>query len=146
MKLELGGGRFPQEGFVSLDLEKFTDSTIVHNLEEGLPLISEKVTEILADNVLEHINNLIPLMNQCHDVLEPGGLFKIIVPLFPTIGAIKDPTHVRFFIEESFDYFDQDWDYERQPDYGIKKWKVLLKTIEGDDDYKYITVFMKKEK
>ena len=106
---------------------------------------NNSLEQIVADNVLEHINNLIPLMNDCYDKMKPFGQFKIVVPLANTVGSIKDPTHVRQFLPESFDYFDLEWDYERQPDYGIKKWHVECShQVDQDRDYKYLAVTLRK--
>ena len=158
-KLELGSGKFPREGFTGIDIIDFGNN-IVWDLEKGLPsdIESNSVEEIVADNVLEHVKDLIQLMNDCNRVLVKGGTFEIIVPLFPTIGAIKDPTHVRFFVEESFDYFDKAWDYEKQPEYGIRKFNVVSKeridpsdykvtedtTFSGNGKYVYLKVILRK--
>lgn len=158
--LELGGGESPKPGYVSLDIKKFNWWTVVWNLEDGLPtkkkfsffkkyaIQLESVTNIFADNCLEHIHNLIPLMNDCYDVIAPKGKFLIIVPLASTTGDWKDPTHVRHFVPESFDYFDIDWNYGRQPNYGIKKWKVLEKEVFVPDkkspQYKYLRVVLER--
>ncbi len=149
MKLELWWGNFVTPWFINIDVCKFTPDTIIHDLNFWLPwdLESDTVEQIRADNVLEHIENLIPLMNDCWRVLKKWGTFEIIVPLFPTIWAIKDPTHVRFFIPESFDYFDKDWDYEKKPDYNLKLWTVKGKKIIDVSDcwnYKNIRVILTK--
>ena len=60
---------------------------------------------VYADNVLEHIQNFIPLMNEINRVLVPGGILKAIVPVLPHLEAFQDPTHVRFFTQNSFEYF-----------------------------------------
>lgn len=144
-RLDIGCGKFKREGFTGVDSIDFGDN-IVYDLEKGLPeeIKSGTIEYIIADNLLEHIGNLIVLMNDCYRVLKKDGLFEIIVPLFPTKGAIKDPTHVRFFIEESFDYFDKKWDYEKQPEYGIKKFTVVSKERIGEGDYIYLKVILKK--
>lgn len=145
IKLDIGCGHFPRDGFVGLDIVN-DDRVIYCNLEQDdLPFDSWTVSEAVADNVLEHITNLIPLMNEINRVMMMGGLFTAIVPLANTVGSLKDPTHVRQFVLESFDYFDAAWDYPRQPDYGIKKWKILSKEVGGDSpEYQYITVVMEK--
>jgi SAM-dependent methyltransferase len=56
-------------------------------------------------HVLEHIHNLIPLMNELHRVLKKNGLFQIRTPLYPHPQAFQDPTHVRCFTGETFKYF-----------------------------------------
>ena len=143
MKLDLGAGQFPKEGFTPIDLGSLCPGAIHYNLECGLPLDIEhdSVEEINANNTLEHIRNLTGLMNACWDALKRGSAMTIEVPLFPHVSAMKDPTHVRYFVPESFDYFDRDWDYPRQPDYGIKKWHVESKKVRDDGGgYVYLEV------
>lgn len=73
--------------------------------ETPWPLPGNSFDEIRAIHLLEHIPNIIGVMNESWEVLKRGGLFLIRVPLFPTLGAIADPTHVRYFIPQTFDYF-----------------------------------------
>lgn len=145
-KLDIGCGHFPRDGFIGVDTVKH-EGIINWDLEKSLEYFTspDTVAEVWADNVLEHINNLIPLMNSVYNIMLPGGRFHIRVPLANTVGALKDPTHVRHFVPESFDYFDLAWDYPRQPDYGIRKWQVEKKVIEKEsDDYQYIYVVLRK--
>jgi hypothetical protein len=145
LKIELGCGRFPRPGFQGIDVQEFYPGCLVHDLNKGLPELSGPVNTIWADNVLEHITDLITLMNACWHVMYPNGQFHIRVPLANTVGSLKDPTHVRQFVLESFDYFDAAWDYGRRPDYGIKLWNVISKTIEREsNDYQYIYVVLGK--
>lgn len=127
-RLELGGGATHQEGFTSIDLMPYTDNTIVHNLENGLPdsIKDNSVVEIHADNFLEHIQNVVDVMNDCHRVITDDGLFVIKVPKAGTVADFKDPTHKTHFLKETFQYFDIDVaEEDRQPDYGQKKWRII---------------------
>lgn len=145
MKLELGCGGFPREGFQGIDIYPAYPGCIVMDLEIGIDSLGfANIEEIWADNVLEHITNLIVLMNSCHRACAPGGRFHIKVPLANTVGSLKDPTHVRQFIPESFDYFDQNWDYERQPNYGILKWIVEKIEVDPIGPYTQMYVVLRK--
>ncbi len=72
---------------------------------QNLPFKDELFDEIYSSHVLEHIPNIVKTLNECWRVLKPNGKFTVRVPLFPTIGSISDPTHVRYFIPATFDYF-----------------------------------------
>jgi SAM-dependent methyltransferase len=65
-------------------------------------------TKIIANDVLEHIPNLVKAMTNCKDLLVEGGEFHIHVPYDLSLGAWQDPTHVRAFNENSWLYYT-DW-------------------------------------
>jgi hypothetical protein len=44
-------------------------------------------------------------MQEIHRVLEPGGVLRIIVPLFPSTSAVSDPDHCRWFMADTFESF-----------------------------------------
>lgn len=64
--------------------------------------------QIVANDVLEHIPDLVTAMTNCKDLLDTGGEFHIQVPYDLSLGAWQDPTHVRAFNENSFLYYT-DW-------------------------------------
>ena len=64
--------------------------------------------EIIANDVLEHIPDLVTAMTNCRDLLCKGGQMHIHVPYDLSLGAWQDPTHVRAFNENSFLYYT-DW-------------------------------------
>jgi len=64
--------------------------------------------EIIANDVLEHIPDLVSAMTNCRDLLKRGGEMHIHVPYDLSLGAWQDPTHVRAFNENSFLYYT-DW-------------------------------------
>jgi len=145
--LDLGCGATLRRGFIGIDkaaeetgepwYDTVTGKTGVvrHDLENGLPPIWD-VGVIVADNVLEHINNLIRLLNDCHKALLPtGGRIHITVPnaARSIAAAWSDPTHVRAFTPETFDYLNVDhprWQQYGQS-YGFLPWRVL-RLVERD--------------
>ena len=63
--------------------------------------------KIVANDVLEHIPDLISAMKNCRDLLKVGGEFVISVPYELSLGAWQDPTHVRAFNENSWLYYTE---------------------------------------
>jgi predicted SAM-dependent methyltransferase len=63
---------------------------------------------ILANDVLEHIPDLVTAMTNCKELLQVGGEMRIHVPYDLSYGAWQDPTHVRAFNEKSWLYYT-DW-------------------------------------
>jgi SAM-dependent methyltransferase len=60
---------------------------------------------IIANDVLEHIPDLVTAMTNCRDLLREGGEMHIHVPYDLSHGAWQDPTHVRAFNEKSWVYY-----------------------------------------
>ena len=111
-RLNLGCGKRIRKGFVNLDCVNIKGVDIVYNLEETdkkrLPFSDNQFDYILADNVMEHIENFLPLMKEIHRVAKRNSIIDIIVPHFRSFGAFSDPTHKRFFTTFAFDYFEPD--------------------------------------
>ena len=76
--------------------------------KEQLPFAASTVSEIYSSHVFEHIEDIQSVMNECHRVLAPDGLLTIRVPYWSSEGAYRDPTHVRFFTEKTFEYWRPD--------------------------------------
>lgn len=137
IKLDLGCGRKKRDGFLGIDLVQFKDSRgenivdYVFDIEhEPWPFEDNSVEEIQADNVLEHLDNLKYVLNQCHRVLKPGGVLIGMVPIAGSKNDFKDPTHRRHFNTQTFDYFTgrSEWNpgkpsHPRYADYGFLAWE-----------------------
>jgi SAM-dependent methyltransferase len=109
MKLNLGCGLKSIEGFVGVDFISTPAVSIVHDLNNfPYPFGNNSVSEIILDNVLEHLDDVIKVMEELYRLSEPGALIKINVPYFKSNSAYTDPTHRHFFTETSFKYFTKD--------------------------------------
>ncbi len=71
-----------------------------------IPLMIPRSTRSLADNTIEHLENLPRVMEEIHRITKPGSTIKIIVPYFRARWAFVDPTHRHFFTVDSLGYFD----------------------------------------
>lgn len=132
-KIDIGCGPDKRAGYIGLDIHDYShlyekDEFKVVDLEAGvLPFCDNSAKTILADNVLEHIRNLVLLLNDCWRVLRPDGFFEIYVPRAGSEQSFKDPTHVRFFHEKTFQYFRG----KRGENYGFKPWIIEKAHAEG---------------
>ena len=61
--------------------------------------------KIIANDVLEHLPDLVSAMTNCRDLLVDGGEMHIHVPYDLSHGAWQDPTHLRAFNEKSWVYY-----------------------------------------
>jgi SAM-dependent methyltransferase len=109
MKINLGCGYLNRElDEIGIDNNHDCKPDILWDLNTvPYPVENESVDSIKAIHVLEHIPNIVGVMNECYRILKRGGEMLIRVPLFPTLGSLADPTHVRYFIPSTFDYFTE---------------------------------------
>ncbi|HTM62846.1 MAG TPA: methyltransferase domain-containing protein [Burkholderiales bacterium] len=104
--LDIGCGRKKLSGAVGLDRCALPGVDVVADLDDGhLPFGTESFDVVSANQVLEHVRDLVRLVGEVHRVLRPGGLLVAHVPYFRSSWAHIDPTHVRSFTINSMDYF-----------------------------------------
>jgi len=78
LKIDLGCGPNPKPGYVGVDKVAGPGVQHVLDLEEAqLPFPDNSVSAVNADQLLEHINNLIPLMNEIYRVCRNGAIFHL---------------------------------------------------------------------
>jgi len=108
MILNIGCGHLNRDrGEIGMDINPACNPDVLGSVE-AIPFPDESFESLKAVHVLEHIENIVQAMDECHRVLKKNGRFHIRVPLFPTLGSIADPTHKRYFIPETFRYFTQE--------------------------------------
>lgn len=124
MRLDIGGGRAPAPGHVNLD-PIHGEGDFRRRVQDGIPLRDGSVESARCAHVMEHIpsTDRISVFNDVWRVLRPGGTFEVVVPLFPSYGAIADPTHVSLWVEQSFWYFTGRM--AANADYGIRLWEPV---------------------
>lgn len=131
-KLNLGSGHTPMpknQGWLNLDANPLCKDVDIVATIPPIPLEDESLTHILASHFIEHVEDTIALMNECWRVLQPGGTMEIYVPYAFSHAAFQDPTHVKFFVPESFGYYTQEMAYLQ---YGIKVWSNAAASITPD--------------
>jgi ubiquinone/menaquinone biosynthesis C-methylase UbiE len=105
--LNIGSGRKNMDVCdINLDISLECQPTVCGNAEK-LPFKDNTFFDVKAYHVLEHIPNIVETMNECWRVLVDGGMLRTCVPMFPSVGSIADPTHIRYFIPETFEYFTE---------------------------------------
>lgn len=103
--LDIGCGRHKLPGAIGVDQLSLPGVDVVADLSKPLPFKDGEFEVVHSNQVLEHVPNLIGLMNEMHRVLAPGGIMIAHVPYFRSSWAAIDITHVRQFTINSLDYF-----------------------------------------
>jgi len=123
--LDLGCGNRKMKGAVGIDINPDTEADVIHDLNQyPYPFEDSTFDEIYADNVIEHLDNVLKVMEELHRISKPGGNIIIKVPYFRSKYASIDPTHRHFFTVESFSYFDPDHIHHKLFPYSKCKYKV----------------------
>lgn len=75
----------------------------------GLPFPDNSIKSIISHHALEHVGpGFEAVMEECYRILEWNGVLRVIVPLFPSYGAVSEYDHKRYFMEGTFDGFCQE--------------------------------------
>jgi SAM-dependent methyltransferase len=120
--LNLGSGKDWRENCLNVDISEnvrpdalldigqlLAPDQPLETMRFGTILLGDNVFDaIFANDVLEHIPDLLTAMSNCLRLLKPGGTFHIYVPYDLSLGAWQDPTHIRAFNENSWLYYT-DW-------------------------------------
>jgi SAM-dependent methyltransferase len=132
LRLNLGCGDDILPGFVNHDMSAHrSDIDVAHDLREfPWPWPDHCADQIRLIDVLEHLQDTVAVINECWRVLRPGGLLGLRSPHYEHENAWLDPTHVRPFHLNSFDYFDPATYRGRHFGfYTDRKWRIERKEL-----------------
>ncbi|TDC39464.1 methyltransferase domain-containing protein, partial [Micromonospora sp. KC213] len=94
--VDLGcGGQKQYPSNLGLDIFPAPGVDAVADLSRSLPLATDSVDRLFAVHILEHLIDFLPLVDECHRVLRPGGILHVMSPWWGHVNAVADPTHVR---------------------------------------------------
>ncbi len=127
MKIDLGCGPFKKDGYTGIDSfdwsKRYKEGEFVlgHIPEVFSEFSDNSVEEVRASHFIEHIpqSQVIETFNEIYRILVTGGIFEINVPPTAGRGAFCDPTHVSFWNDLSFRYYDMSWCADLSKSYGI---------------------------
>jgi predicted SAM-dependent methyltransferase len=81
--VNLGAGTVGKPGWVNVDASAFDGINCVYDMRRGLPFPDASVRGLFCEHFLEHLDydeEAPMLLRDCHRVLKPGGVLRIIVP------------------------------------------------------------------
>lgn len=137
--IDLGCGKNKQQGTLGFDCRKEPGVNVLCDIEQPLPLKNDCADVIHLSHVMEHIQNLIPFMEELYRACKAGAVVKIVVPYYTSRGAFRDPTHVRYIAEDTFQYF------EHPTDYGIRTdFRIETISYEMRKPFRYLPEFVRK--
>lgn len=77
------------------------------DLNETFPWEDNSVGVIRANDIMEHLDprKKIDFIKEVHRVLAPDGMFLSCTPNALSQSAFQDPTHISFYVKNSFKYY-----------------------------------------
>ena len=130
VRLNLGCGNDLRDGYINVDAYADVNPDTVWDLEQTpLPFDDNSVDEIVANHILEHIHNFIPLMHDLHRLCKPDATIRIRTPFYAAWGQFNDPTHVRFFTPFTFNYFNEWKNYSHEVGAGKGMFRIAAVRI-----------------
>ncbi len=92
---------------VGIDTVKLPGVDIVHDLNKiPWPFKDNEFDTVILDDVLEHLEDTLKVVEEVHRITKNHGLVKISTPHFSSDNFYTDITHKRAFSSRSFDFFD----------------------------------------
>jgi predicted SAM-dependent methyltransferase len=131
-KLNIGSGRDVKPDYVNLDSVKLPGVDVVHDLNRfPWPFKDNEFSEAYCSHVLEHLDSIIRPMEEIWRILKKGGRAVIEVPIFPSVGAMADPTHKSFYTYQTFNYFrvGDGLNYYTKARFRIVKRKIVFSKL-----------------
>ena len=130
VRVELGCGwtrRMKPHPFIGVDGYLYKDKEtgepivdIVKDLERGVPFSDDSVDIVFASHFMEHVNDLIGVIEEVYRVLKPNGVLEMINPWWESVFAHANPDHKRLIHEGLWGYWDnQPTDMDKEA-YGIR--------------------------
>lgn len=109
--LNLGCGTDIMKGsgetqYINIDICRLEDVDIVMDLNIiEYPFAPESVDIIIMNDILEHLENPIDVLQECWRILREGGECRIKVVYWNNQNSFSDPQHKHFFTEKYFYFF-----------------------------------------
>jgi SAM-dependent methyltransferase len=128
--LDIGCGDKKVEGAIGIDVVGSTAADVVCDLTVfPWPLEGDRFDEVFANNVIEHLPDVVKTMEEIHRVCRQGAVVHIKTPHFAALESWEDPTHLHHFAFESFDYFAGGGRRRHVRHYTEKRFRVLRKRL-----------------
>ena len=156
IKLDIGSGRAHFEDYITVDKDPAVGADFCIDVENLISIMfcydeslknfekkfSGKCDEIRAHHILEHFRpeNKVKMMYIFWELLKPGGILDIEVPIFPHPASVQDPTHLSFWMTESFWYFTKGNKFgeaftKRHSEYPVPLFEFVEEWRRGDWAY-----------
>lgn len=111
--LNLGCGRTYLPEAVNVDRRAALGADIIHDLNSiPWPLPDNRFDTALLMDVIEHLRDIVAVLEETHRVCRNGAQVRIATPHFSCNNSYTDPTHLHHLGYFSFHYFTGEHDFD----------------------------------
>ena len=135
-KLNLGCGLNYKKGYINTDIDKKVKADIYFDFSKfPYPFKSNTFEEVYASHILEHLKNVVEVMEELYRICKKDAVVKIKVPYFTTPGALTNFHHITYFDSGTMNIFEPKSNYHY---YTKANYKILKKKIVFGKLHKYL--------
>ncbi len=131
LKLHLGCGKKILEGWLNIDIVPYDNRSVVMKLPKGLKAFKENsIPYIYMSHVLEHLDYRTEALNaakECHRLLKPGGVLRIVVPGIERI--------IQAYVKNDGEFFQIQ--RQRHPSWCTTKLEHLMYALQQNGQHKF---------
>lgn len=122
-------------GWVNVDIRALHGVDVVHDLNDfPWPFDDEEFDNCNAEDIIEHLDDIVAVMDEIWRVLVPGGQVWIRTCHYQSVNAYSDVTHKHVFSEYAFDYLDPSLPFGEKYDYYTdRKFRIVQAERDGEE-------------
>lgn len=126
--LAIGSGKIEnRKNVVRLDISSETGADVIWDLNVvPYPFNDDEFDSIECFDVIEHVDNIPRVMQECSRILKNDGVLQITTPHYSSANSYIDPTHKFHLSFFSFDCFSSDHVYSY---YSNARFRVGVRKI-----------------
>lgn len=129
--LDLGCGNRKKEGCIGIDISPHSQADVIHDLNQfPYPFKANSFDIIYAFDCLEHLDNVVRVMEELYRISKPGAQIFISVPHFSSHNFYTDLTHKHPFGIRSLDFFSPDKSSVIKYFHSKARFRIISKKIE----------------
>lgn len=133
--LNLGCGMKQHPDAVNVDIDEEKNPDVVFDLNRpAWPWNKSGFDVVIVHHILEHVSDAVNFVENCWKALKPEGRLNVRVPHYQHLSAFTDPTHKRYFTEDTFQMFTHSRKSNSLTDLT---WEICYQDIEWEKDYRF---------
>lgn len=120
-KLSIGSGKGNYPGFITLDINPKSGADIIHDLEKfPYPFGDNECDEVFCEHVVEHLDNLIAVMEELWRITKPSGKIIVVTPHYTCNDSWVSPVHKLHLASHSLHSLETEYCNNVKFEYKVK--------------------------